>query len=200
MRLRSDDAPDARHRPCSRPRRGPADRGLRRFHDELRGRECRHHDGSLRAKKLQFLGLVDIGGGRKMYMKCRGTGSPTVVLVSGLGNAADIWSVTADPKNERPVFAEVARFTRVCAYDRPGTTRADETLVPFHPSSAADLGEARGGGPRRPVGGAQGNLVRTCSPDTPSAARSSGSTQAPIPPRWADSSSSTPSPKTCRTG
>ena len=47
-----------------------------------------------------FSGLVDIGGGRKIYMECRGKGSPTVVLVSGLGNAADIWSVTADPKNE----------------------------------------------------------------------------------------------------
>jgi hypothetical protein len=28
-----------------------------------------------------FAGLVDIGGGRKMYMECRGKGSPTVVLV-----------------------------------------------------------------------------------------------------------------------
>ncbi len=30
-----------------------------------------------------FAGLVDIGGGRKMYLECRGTGSPTVVLVAG---------------------------------------------------------------------------------------------------------------------
>jgi ABC-type glycerol-3-phosphate transport system substrate-binding protein len=28
-----------------------------------------------------FAGLVDIGGGRQMYMECTGTGSPTVVLV-----------------------------------------------------------------------------------------------------------------------
>jgi pimeloyl-ACP methyl ester carboxylesterase len=98
-------------------------------------------------RSSNFSGLVDIGGGRKMYMKCRGTGSPTVVLVSGLGNAADIWSVTADPKNERPVFAEVARFTRVCAYDRPGTTRTDDKLSPSTPvaqptsakAAAADL-------------------------------------------------------------
>jgi len=26
-------------------------------------------------------GLVDIGGGRKIYLKCQGTGSPAVVLV-----------------------------------------------------------------------------------------------------------------------
>lgn len=31
-----------------------------------------------------FAGLVDIGGGGKMYLECRGTGSPTVVLVAGL--------------------------------------------------------------------------------------------------------------------
>jgi pimeloyl-ACP methyl ester carboxylesterase len=99
------------------------------------------------AKNKDFSGLIDIGGGRKMYMTCRGTGSPTVVLVSGLGDAADVWSVTADPKNERPVFAEVARFTRVCAYDRPGTRRTDDTPSPSTPveqptsakAAAADL-------------------------------------------------------------
>jgi pimeloyl-ACP methyl ester carboxylesterase len=85
------------------------------------------------AKDKDFSGLVDIGGGRKMYMECRGIGSPTVVLVSGLRDAADVWSVTADPKHERPVFDEVAKFTRVCAYDRPGTTRTDDTLSPSTP-------------------------------------------------------------------
>src|SRR5690242_12593863 len=32
-----------------------------------------------------FSGLVDVGGGRRMYLECRGNGSPTVVLVSGKG-------------------------------------------------------------------------------------------------------------------
>jgi pimeloyl-ACP methyl ester carboxylesterase len=94
-----------------------------------------------------FAGLVDIGGGRKIYMECRGKGGPTVVLVSGLGNAADVWSVTSDPENERPtVFAEVATFTRVCAYDRPSTSTATgpsrSTPVPQPTSAkaaAADL-------------------------------------------------------------
>ena len=133
-------------------------------------------------------------------MTCRGTGSPTVVLVSGLGNAADIWSVTTDPKNERPVFAEVAEFTRVCAYDRPGTMRQDDKLSPSTPveqptsakPAAADLHALLG------ASGEPGPYV--LSSDTPSAGRSSGSTPAPIPPRWADSSSSTPSPKTFGTG
>ena len=37
-----------------------------------------------------FAGLVDIGGGRKMYLECRGSGSPTVVFVSGRSDRADI--------------------------------------------------------------------------------------------------------------
>ena len=66
-----------------------------------------------------FAGLVDIGAGRKMYLECRGTGSPTVVLVAGLKGSADDWSLAAPSKPT--VLAEVAKFTRVCAYDRPGT-------------------------------------------------------------------------------
>ena len=87
-------------------------------------------DKAASTTRADFAGLVDIGGGRKIYMTCRGKGSPTVVLVSGLGNAADIWSVTTDPKNERAVFEEVAKFTRVCAYDRPGTIRVTEDDKP----------------------------------------------------------------------
>ena len=41
--------------------------------------------------------LVDIGGGRKMYLECRGTGSPTVVLISGKGNGAADWNEILDP-------------------------------------------------------------------------------------------------------
>jgi pimeloyl-ACP methyl ester carboxylesterase len=87
-------------------------------------------DKAASVPSADFSGLVDIGGGRKIYMKCQGSGSPTVVLVSGLGNAADIWSVTTDPKNGPPVFDEVAKFTRVCAYDRPGTIRVTDDDKP----------------------------------------------------------------------
>src|SRR5262245_54716848 len=38
-----------------------------------------------------FSGLVDIGG-RSLYMECRGQGSPTVILESGAGGRADVWS------------------------------------------------------------------------------------------------------------
>ncbi|GLZ46773.1 hypothetical protein Acsp06_29580 [Actinomycetospora sp. NBRC 106375] len=75
---------------------------------------------ALAAGPGDFAGLVDVDG-RGIWLECRGAGSPTVVLQSGFGNAADIWSVGA----ERPpsVAAGVAGFTRVCAYDRPGALR-----------------------------------------------------------------------------
>ena len=43
-----------------------------------------------------FAGLVDIGGGRKMYLECRGAGSPTVVLVAGLKASAEDWSIAGE--------------------------------------------------------------------------------------------------------
>ena len=64
--------------------------------------------------------LVDIGGGRKIYLECRGSGSPTVVLISGEAGAATAWTVADPAKPARTVFDEVANITRVCAYDRPG--------------------------------------------------------------------------------
>jgi pimeloyl-ACP methyl ester carboxylesterase len=67
-----------------------------------------------------FAGLVDVGG-RNLYLECRGSGSPTVVLQSGFPNAADIWSVGVE--RPPPVMQGVAGFTRVCAYDRPGSAR-----------------------------------------------------------------------------
>jgi pimeloyl-ACP methyl ester carboxylesterase len=87
----------------------------------------------------EFAGLIDIGGGRKMYLECRGTGSPTVVLVAGLKASAADWNSAeaAAPT----VFSGVANVTRVCAYDRPGTpvgeqpSRSDPVR---QPTTAAD--------------------------------------------------------------
>lgn len=115
-----------------------------------------------------FAGLIDIGGGRKMYLECRGTGSPTVVLVAGLKASAEDWSIAG--KSAPAVFPEVARFTRVCAYDRPGTpvgekpSRSDPVEQPTTARDAvADLhallsaaGEA---GPYVLVGHSYGGLV-----------------------------------------
>jgi pimeloyl-ACP methyl ester carboxylesterase len=115
-----------------------------------------------------FEGLVDIGGGRKMYLKCSGTGSPTVVLAGGLRASADDWSISN--KSKPPVFAEVGKFTRVCACDRPGTpvgekpSRSDPVMQPTTAKDAVtDLhallratGEA---GPYVLVGHSYGGLI-----------------------------------------
>ena len=67
-------------------------------------------------------GLVDIGGGRRLYLECRGTGSPTVVLEAGYRSPATVWSEDlVQPELPRTmVFQGVAAFTRVCLYERPG--------------------------------------------------------------------------------
>src|SRR5881296_2350365 len=89
-----------------------------------------------------FAGLVEIGDGRKMYLECRGSGSPTVILESGYRNDAAIWSTPLEP-GMTTVFPQVAKFTRVCAYDRPGTFLdanhlSRSTAVPM-PRTARDL-------------------------------------------------------------
>src|SRR6266576_2145915 len=71
------------------------------------------------AERGNFAGLVELGGGRKMYLKCSGRGSPIVALVGGLRASADDWSISN--KSKPTVFAEVGKFTRVCVCDRPGT-------------------------------------------------------------------------------
>jgi pimeloyl-ACP methyl ester carboxylesterase len=66
-----------------------------------------------------FARRVEIRGGRKLYLECRGRGRPTVVLEAGTGNSARVWH--AHEPGHRAILPAVARFTRVCAYDRPGT-------------------------------------------------------------------------------
>jgi pimeloyl-ACP methyl ester carboxylesterase len=73
------------------------------------------------AQRGDFAGLVELRGGRKLYLECRGRAGPTVILVPGIGPAGDVWS-HLDPGVRGPaVFPGVARLTRVCTYDRPNT-------------------------------------------------------------------------------
>lgn len=58
---------------------------------------------------------VDIGG-RSIYLDCRGTGAPTIVLEAGMGDGVAGWA---------PVHDAMAAFTRTCAYDRPGRGSSD---------------------------------------------------------------------------
>jgi pimeloyl-ACP methyl ester carboxylesterase len=60
------------------------------------------------------LGFVRIDGHR-MYYECRGHGTPTVVLDAGSPDTSSAW---------RYVQPEIARRTRVCAYDRAGLGRS----------------------------------------------------------------------------
>jgi pimeloyl-ACP methyl ester carboxylesterase len=66
-----------------------------------------------------------------MYLECRGQGSPTVVLVSGYGDTGAVWRVDLPEFPQTQVRGDgvlpaVAGFTRVCAYDRPGTISLDD--------------------------------------------------------------------------
>ena len=56
-----------------------------------------------------------------MFLQCRGQGGPTVVLIAGGGNTGGAWTVLPDEVAPPAVLPGVAPFTRVCAYDRPGT-------------------------------------------------------------------------------
>jgi len=59
--------------------------------------------------------LVDVGGHR-LHLWCTGTGNPVVILETGLGGSSADWGF---------VQPEVARFTRVCSYDRAGMGYSD---------------------------------------------------------------------------
>lgn len=83
-------------------------------------------------------GMVTLSPDRKMYLQCRGSGSPTVVLVPGLVAAADTWSYVTNAagvtrRSPRAVYPQVGTFTRVCSYDRPGTARENGTFTPSTP-------------------------------------------------------------------
>ncbi len=64
--------------------------------------------------------LVDVGGYR-LHISVEGEGSPTVVLDAGLAHTSQVWNF---------VQPEVAKFTRVCSYDRAGYGWSDPGPLP----------------------------------------------------------------------
>src|SRR6516225_6442527 len=78
------------------------------------------------ARAESFAKRVDVGGGRMMYIECHGSGSPTVLLISGTDTASDLWHA-ADQKGPT-VYDDIQKTTRVCAYDRPGAPHLDQTF------------------------------------------------------------------------
>jgi hypothetical protein len=81
------------------------------------------------ARAESFAKRVDIGGGRMMYIECHGTGSPTVLLISGTDTASDLWLRNAPrstAKNPRDfsVRCWCSSESRVCSEARASTTMA----------------------------------------------------------------------------
>ncbi len=77
--------------------------------------------------------LVDVGGGRDLYLSCRGTapaGSPTVLMDADLG---------AGPRSFGNLPAALTAGLEVCTYDRAGTGRSD--AASSFPRTAADLAD-----------------------------------------------------------
>jgi pimeloyl-ACP methyl ester carboxylesterase len=66
--------------------------------------------------------MVDVGGGRRIQLDCRGSGSPTVVFESGLDPYGSLsWVNVQDP---------IAAVTRACAYSRAGILWSDPLRGP----------------------------------------------------------------------
>jgi pimeloyl-ACP methyl ester carboxylesterase len=77
--------------------------------------------------------LIDIGG-RRMHLDCRGTGTPIVVLETGLDYAGSLgWHAVHD---------SIANITRACAYDRAGIMWSERSEGPRNAATVAqDLHE-----------------------------------------------------------
>lgn len=74
--------------------------------------------------------LLSVGDGRRIQIDCRGSGSPTVVLESGLDHFGSLsWA---------PVHDSIARTTRVCAYSRAGIMWSEAGGLPFESRLMAD--------------------------------------------------------------
>jgi pimeloyl-ACP methyl ester carboxylesterase len=74
--------------------------------------------------------MIDVGGHR-LYLSCRGTGSPTVVLENGFGEDTPSWAW---------IVKDVAPDTRVCVYDRAGQGWSESAAGPQDGAQvAADL-------------------------------------------------------------
>lgn len=72
--------------------------------------------------------LVDIGG-RRLHVVCSGRGEPGVMLVSGLGGSFAAWNASFRDS--------IAKFSRVCAYDRAGIGWSDPADTPRTADAAA---------------------------------------------------------------
>src|SRR5258705_7135769 len=71
--------------------------------------------------------MIDVGGYR-LHINCAGNpinGSPTVVMDAGGYDSSETWN---------KVQPEIAKFARVCVYDRAGLGKSEPRLNPSYPS------------------------------------------------------------------
>jgi pimeloyl-ACP methyl ester carboxylesterase len=88
--------------------------------------------GSARPKPVRAAGApgwMVVADGHTVYFDCEGSGSPTVVFLSGLQTDSTIWQT---------VFDQVSRQTRACVYDRYGLGRSDLLLGTHRSRDAHD--------------------------------------------------------------
>ena len=79
-------------------------------------------------------GLFDVGGGRRLHLKCEGTGSPTVVYFHGAGGAPAGSSANAGGR----IPSLLRDDYRFCVYDRANTGRSDPAEGPLTAADAVD--------------------------------------------------------------
>jgi pimeloyl-ACP methyl ester carboxylesterase len=79
-------------------------------------------------RKYPMPGRLVAVDGYNLHLHCIGSGAPTVVLDAGLGDSSITWAL---------VQPEVAAFTHVCSYDRPGYGWSGEASVPRDSEHAA---------------------------------------------------------------
>lgn len=65
--------------------------------------------------------LVDVGGGRRINVYCRGTGSPAVIFDAGLNDSSIAWAL---------VQPEISTTQATCSYDRAGLGFSDAQSRP----------------------------------------------------------------------
>ena len=73
------------------------------------------------SQRFPHPGRLVSAGSFRLNLYCIGQGSPTVVLEAGFGDSLDSW---------RRVQPDIARFARVCSYDRAGYGYSDPGPMP----------------------------------------------------------------------
>ncbi|GFE82735.1 hypothetical protein GCM10011487_47350 [Steroidobacter agaridevorans] len=81
------------------------------------------------AEPVPGFASVDIGG-RSLRYRCQGIGAPTVIVEPGGGVSVETVTTWNLPRGWPVIIRDVAKTTRVCAYDRAGLGRSDKATLP----------------------------------------------------------------------